>query len=335
MSQWSGVRHPRRRRTHRPSAPTCRYRCPAARRAAVAGWPRSGAAAHPLRRSTPGVKAATAATCARAGGQMVKFPVRQSTARWSSCGTSSQPRRQPVIAKYFEKLFTTTASRDVCQAQLAGGGAFVDQAVVHLVADQPDAGFRAPSRDGGEFLGRDHRAGRVGGAGDDHALHRRIEFGEHLRGRLEPRVWAAGDLDHFTAERREDVSVAGVSRTRDGDPVTDVETGEERQQEAAARAGRDDDVGGVDGKPVPVGIRRGDRENATRGCPVRRCNRERCCPRRLWPLHGRQRVPRHSAGRPTGSPDRRGFAGAPRRPATRPSRRTAVCLREARPCSPD
>ena len=52
---------------------------------------------------------------------MVKFPVRQSTARCSSCGTSSQPSRQPVIAKYFEKLFTTTASRDVSHAQLVAG----------------------------------------------------------------------------------------------------------------------------------------------------------------------------------------------------------------------
>ena len=52
---------------------------------------------------------------------MVKLPVRQSTARRSACGTSSQPSRQPVIAKYFEKLLTTTAFREVCQAQLVCG----------------------------------------------------------------------------------------------------------------------------------------------------------------------------------------------------------------------
>ena len=38
---------------------------------------------------------------------MVKLPVRQSTARLSSSGTSIQPSRHPVIAKYFEKLLTT------------------------------------------------------------------------------------------------------------------------------------------------------------------------------------------------------------------------------------
>jgi hypothetical protein len=45
----------------------------------------------------------------------------QSTARCNSRGTSSQPSRHPVIAKYFEKLLTTTASRDVCHAQLVAG----------------------------------------------------------------------------------------------------------------------------------------------------------------------------------------------------------------------
>ena len=68
-----------------------------------------------------GVKAATAACWASTGGQMVKFPVRQSTARRSSAGTSNQPSRQPVIAKYFEKLFTTRAFRDVSHAHEVSG----------------------------------------------------------------------------------------------------------------------------------------------------------------------------------------------------------------------
>ncbi len=67
------------------------------------------------------MNAATAAYCGSTGGQMVKFPVRQSTARRNSAGTSSQPSRQPVIAKYFEKLLTTTALRDVCQAHDVSG----------------------------------------------------------------------------------------------------------------------------------------------------------------------------------------------------------------------
>src|ERR1700704_1396019 len=52
---------------------------------------------------------------------MVNFPDRQSTAGGNVGGTSSQPSRHPVIAKYFEKLLTTNASRDVCHAQLVAG----------------------------------------------------------------------------------------------------------------------------------------------------------------------------------------------------------------------
>ena len=62
-----------------------------------------------------------AACCDKTGGQMVKFPVRQSTARRNSAGTSSQPSRQPVMAKYFEKLLTTTALREVSQAHDVDG----------------------------------------------------------------------------------------------------------------------------------------------------------------------------------------------------------------------
>ena len=67
------------------------------------------------------VKAATAARCGSTGGQMVRFPVRQSTARRNSVGTRSQPSRQPVMAKYFEKLFTTTALRELSHAQEVAG----------------------------------------------------------------------------------------------------------------------------------------------------------------------------------------------------------------------
>src|SRR3954469_5985452 len=63
-----------------------------------------------------GVKAATAACCASAGGQMVKLPVSTSTGRRRSSGTSIQPSRHPVIEKYFENDPNVTPVRDVCQA---------------------------------------------------------------------------------------------------------------------------------------------------------------------------------------------------------------------------
>ena len=100
-----------------------------------------------------------------------------------------------------------------CLPRAAGRGcALVHQAVVDLVADQPDPGLGAPRRDRGQFVGRNHRPGRVGRARHDHALHRRVQVGEHLRGRLEPGVRSAGHLDDLTAQRRQDVAVARDSR---------------------------------------------------------------------------------------------------------------------------
>lgn len=62
------------------------------------------------------MKAATAACWESTGGQIVKFPVSTSTARRSRSGASIQPIRHPVIEKYFENEWNTTASREVCHA---------------------------------------------------------------------------------------------------------------------------------------------------------------------------------------------------------------------------
>ncbi len=68
--------------------------------------------------------AAVAACWDSAGGQMVKLPVRQSTARSSRSGTSSQPSRQPVIAKYLENELTTMASRENCHAEVGASSPY-------------------------------------------------------------------------------------------------------------------------------------------------------------------------------------------------------------------
>lgn len=47
---------------------------------------------------------------------MARLPARASTRSVRSSGVSSQPTRQPVIEKYFEKEFTTTPLRSVLQA---------------------------------------------------------------------------------------------------------------------------------------------------------------------------------------------------------------------------
>ena len=63
------------------------------------------------------MNAATAAYWASTGGQIVKLPVRTSTGRRRSSGTTIQPSRQPVIEKYFENEPKTTPVREVCQAE--------------------------------------------------------------------------------------------------------------------------------------------------------------------------------------------------------------------------
>src|SRR5690606_208563 len=55
--------------------------------------------------------AAIAASCASAGGHSATLPASASTASTRSSGSTSQPRRQPVIAQNFENEFTTTAPR--------------------------------------------------------------------------------------------------------------------------------------------------------------------------------------------------------------------------------
>ena len=121
VSPLSSRRCRRRRRTRRRRAPAGPARSAAARRSSnsrLTAYCSTSASASAI---DSGANAATAAFCGRVGGQMEKFPVRQSTARSSGRGTSSQPSRQPVIAKYFEKLFTTIASREVSHAQLVCG----------------------------------------------------------------------------------------------------------------------------------------------------------------------------------------------------------------------
>ena len=50
---------------------------------------------------------------------MKKFWVSRSIGRTSSGGTTSQPTRQPVIEKYFEKLLTTIACSETSTAEAA------------------------------------------------------------------------------------------------------------------------------------------------------------------------------------------------------------------------
>jgi hypothetical protein len=133
--------------------------------------------------------------------------------------------------------------------------------VVDLVGDQLHARLLAPPGDRSQLVGQQHGAGGVGRAGDHQPGERAVgvDLGELLDGRLEPGVRAGGDLHDLAAERGKHVAVAGVARSRDGDAVAHVERGEESEQEAAARAGRHDDVVGGHVDPVAASVVVGDR----------------------------------------------------------------------------
>ena len=66
-------------------------------------------------------KAASAANWDAVGAEMKKFWASRVTGATRFSGTTAQPSRQPVIEKYLEKLFTTTASGSQARAVAAGG----------------------------------------------------------------------------------------------------------------------------------------------------------------------------------------------------------------------
>ena len=131
--------------------------------------------------------------------------------------------------------------------------------MIHLVADQPNTLGITPTRDGGQLCRVDHRAGWIGRAGHDDALHGRIELGEHLHGRLEPDLRTALDLDHLTAQCGENVAVTGIAGTGDRHPVAGIEAGQEGEEEATGGASGQHDVIGSDGDAVLGRIGFGDR----------------------------------------------------------------------------
>ena len=66
-------------------------------------------------------------------------------------------------------------------------------------------------------------AGRIGGAGDDHALGRRLDGRQRLGGELEARFRPAGDLQRRQLQGAGGVAIGDVARPGHGDHVTRLE----------------------------------------------------------------------------------------------------------------
>ena len=263
----------------------------------------------------------------------MKLPVSTSTARRRSSGTSIQPIRQPVIEKYLrERAEHHAAARRGPGARAQRGLAVLD-AVVDLVADQPDPALLAPARDRGQ-LGRaaascrsgwpaTRRPGRAPGPGTAASCStvgwNRVSGPQSIS-------------TTSTAQCRKHVAVAGVARPGHHHAVAGLERGQEREQEAARGAGGHHHV--VGGAPDPgerlVVVRRSRR--AAPGCRSPRCSRAtsssssrlaasrtgRGAPGRRLPGDQVEQVA--VAGLARGSPPRAG-----------PSRGTAARWRAARP----
>ena len=108
-----------------------------------------------------------------------------------------QPRRQPVIWKYLEKLLMKMSS----PASAAVGAAFVGQAVVDLSTEMPlllatTAASASISAQGQQ------RAGRVGRRGDEQAGGCLFQVAQHGRRRLEIASRPDRDADRFALKVR-------------------------------------------------------------------------------------------------------------------------------------
>ena len=139
-----------------------------------------------------------------------------------------------------------------------------------------------------------------------------------LDGRLEAGLGAGRDLDDLAAERAQHVAVAGVAGPRHRHPVAGLERREEGEQEAAAGAGRHDDLLG--GRPSTPCVRwwcAGDRlaqlEDAGGGRVAERVARLEQ-PHRLV-AHRHRRAGARLAGEQVEHVAVGALARAPRRPA--------------------
>ena len=103
--------------------------------------------------------------------------------------------------------------------------------MVNLVADQTDSVRIAPTGDGLEFVGVQHGACRIAGAGNDQTVRGRVEPVKHRHARLKAGVGPSFEDDRLHAECGEDVHVGRVEGRRQRDPVAWIEGGEEGEWE--------------------------------------------------------------------------------------------------------
>ena len=122
-----------------------------------------------------------------------------------------------------------------------------------------------------ERFARHHGAGRIGGAADQHAFQRRLAMcrQQGLAGQRMTGFARGFDQHRLAAERGEDMAVRRIAGHGDRNAVARLEHRQERQDEAAGRAGRDHDPFGIDRAAVSIAVMPGD-PRAQRGDAERR-----------------------------------------------------------------
>ena len=125
----------------------------------------------------------------------------------------------------------------------------IGDALVDLVRHDADAPGPAHPGDGCHFIGRDHRSGRVGGAGDDHAVGRRIERFERGSGDLVSHLGAARQFDRLDEQCPQRVAIGDIAGPCDGDARAGAETQRQRDDERGRGTAGQHDLRGRDQGP--------------------------------------------------------------------------------------
>ena len=120
-------------------------------------------------------------------------------------------------------------------------------------------------------LARHHRAGRIGGAGDQHAFQRCLAMRgkQGFAGQRVAGVARGLDQHRLAAERGQDMAIGRIAGHGDRHPVARLEHRKERQDKTAGRACCDHDPLGVYRTAIRIAVVSGDprakRGNAERG----------------------------------------------------------------------
>ena len=144
----------------------------------------------------------------------------------------------------------------------------IGEAVVDLVRNDADAAALGNRGDGGKARRIDHRAGRVGRAGEDQALRRVHQCFEMTRGNLETRGGIGADLHRHPRQREHGVAIGDIARPGEGDAVPRCEQRRDGERQRRAGTVGEDDAAGIDGKAMAFGIKLRDALDERRAFPI-------------------------------------------------------------------